>query len=81
MWRKQILGPKKRGPIEFSKVPTVDDSADGDAPVVCVFGDGQKAEVSHLTMDPLLISVHVFLTYVFLCPVFEVSRFSCFFML
>ncbi|CAK9002056.1 unnamed protein product [Durusdinium trenchii] len=57
MWRKQILGPKKRGPIEFSKVPTVDDSADGDAPVVCVFGDGQKAEVSHLTMEDLAIKL------------------------
>ena len=50
-WRKAILGPSDRGPIEFSLKPDLS-NPDLDAPVVCYWSDGASYEVSHLSMDP-----------------------------
>lgn len=49
-WRKKIMGPKSRGPIEFSQKPTVDERAEEDSSIVCSFGDGHKIEVAHITV-------------------------------
>ena len=50
-WRKEIRGPKKRGPVEFSK-PAQRDPAKGlhDA-VVWVFQDGYELELGAVTQD------------------------------
>lgn len=49
-YRREILGPKQRGPTEFSAMPKFDDKADLDAPAICIFSDGLQHEVSHITM-------------------------------
>ena len=49
-WRKEIKGPKLRGPLELSRKPTVDETVDPDSPVICIFHDGEKFEVAHVTM-------------------------------
>ena len=49
-YRREILGPKQRGPTEFSAMPKFDDKADLDAPAICIFSDGLQHEVSHIIM-------------------------------
>lgn len=49
-WRKEVKGPKLRGPLELSQKPTVDKTVDPDSPVICTFHDGEKFEVAHVTM-------------------------------
>ena len=53
-WRKSIQGPTLRGPIEFSGKPVFNAAVDPDAPAVCVFPDGCRYEVSHITMVPCI---------------------------
>lgn len=48
-WRKEILGPQRRGPIEFSAPPQVDPSLDPDAPIRCEFSN-EWVTISHITM-------------------------------
>ena len=56
MWRKEVLGPKRRGPIELSAPPIYDETLDDlDVPAVCAFKDGHEQPVPHLTQaSPLL---------------------------
>ena len=50
MWRKEILGPTSRGPIQLSAPPIYDDTLeDLDVPALCVFSDGHQEPVPHLT--------------------------------
>ena len=62
-WRKEVKGPKLRGPLELSQKPTVDETVDPDSPVICTFHDGQKFEVAHVSMvtrmEPPLADIFV----------------------
>ena len=49
-YRKEILGVKLRGPIEFSATPKIDHSVDSDAAIECVFKDGHRVQIPHITM-------------------------------
>ena len=53
LFRKEVSGQKVRGATEFSMSPVFDPEADPDAPAVCVFADGMRRDVPHLTMAPL----------------------------
>lgn len=48
-WRMAILGPKKRGPVEWSAPPELDLSKGPFAPVVFVFADGDSFEAGVVT--------------------------------
>ena len=50
VYRKEILGTKLRGPIEFSATPKIDPSVDKDAAIECVFKDGHRVQIPHITM-------------------------------
>jgi len=61
-WRKPIMGPKKRGPVEMSKPPVHDPNVDQDSPISCIFGDGSTTEISHVTMVVCQYKSTVFLS-------------------
>ena len=49
-YRKEILGVKLRGPIEFSATPKIDPTVDSDAAIECVSKDGHRVQIPHITM-------------------------------
>ena len=50
-WRKEILGPRTMGPLEY---PEPDLSRDSWESVTCYFNDGTSVEVPHVAQDPYL---------------------------
>lgn len=49
-WRKEVKGPKLRGPVEFSLKPQHSPEGDQDQPIKCVWKDDVEFEVTHITM-------------------------------
>ena len=54
VWRKAILGPKARGPVEWSFLPSRDVKKQSTDPVECCFSDGMAVIVPHLLQEPRL---------------------------
>ena len=51
-WRKEILGQKLRGPVEWSLAPEADPAKQPLDPVQCKFPDGMVVDIPHLTQEP-----------------------------
>ena len=59
-WRRRVLGPKQRGPLELSLPPVFNPGADGLDPITCVWPDGCTYTVSHICQARVFYDKRVF---------------------
>ena len=63
-WRKEIIGERMRGPVQWSKPPERDPTKQPLDPVQCMFEDGMLVEIPHLTQELCMIK-HYFHILIF----------------
>ena len=56
-WRKERLGPRTTGPLEWCLFPEPDLHKEPHDSVICVFEDGLSVEIPHMTQDSFAGSV------------------------